>query len=65
MSRALFSDTSADLSSILDALGLQPAPWLPGYPVRILDGNCLAASEKRLAVHKNARGAALPGKSGW
>ena len=63
VSRALLRDTSADLSEILDSLGFQPEPWLPGYPVRILDGNCLAASEKRLAVHKNASGAALPGKS--
>lgn len=64
VSQALLRDTSADLSDILDALGFQPEPWLPGYPVRILDGNCLAASEKRLAVHKNAGGsAALPGKS--
>jgi len=65
VSRALLRDTSADLSEILDALGFKPEPWLPGYPVRILDGNCLAASEKRLAAHKNAGGAALPGKSGW
>lgn len=63
VSRALLMDTSADLSAILDALGFKPDPWLPGYPVRILDGNCLAASEKRLGVHKNASGAALPGKS--
>ena len=63
VSRALLRDTSSDLSGILDALGLKPEPWLPGYPVRILDGNCLAAGEKRLAVHKNASGAALPGKS--
>jgi hypothetical protein len=63
VSQALLRDTSADLSAILDALGFQPEPWLPGYPVRILDGNCLAASEKRLAVHKDASGAALPGKS--
>jgi hypothetical protein len=63
VSQALLRDTSSDLSDILDALGFQPEPWLPGYPVRVLDGNCLAASEKRLAVHKNASGAALPGKS--
>jgi IS4 transposase len=29
----------------------------------VLDGNCLAASEKRLAVHQGVSGAALPGKS--
>lgn len=63
VSRAVLRDTSADLSEILDALGVQPEPWLPGYPVRVLDGNCLAASEKRLAVHQGVGGAALPGKS--
>ena len=63
VSQALLRDTSEDLSDILDALGFIPEPWLPGYPVRVLDGNCLAASEKRLAVHQNASGAALPGKS--
>jgi hypothetical protein len=30
--RALAGDASADLSSILDAPGFQPGPWLPGYP---------------------------------
>jgi hypothetical protein len=63
VSRSLLRDTSADLSDILGELGFKPEPWLPGYPVRVLDGNCLASSEKRLAVHKNASGAALPGKS--
>lgn len=63
VSRAVLRETSADMSDILDALGCQPAPWLPGYPVRVLDGHCLAASEKRLAVHQGVSGAALPGKS--
>ena len=60
---ALLRETALDLSLILDSLAGKPAPWLPGYPVRILDGNCLAASEKRLSVHKGVAGAALPGKS--
>ncbi len=63
VSRAVLRDTAEDLSAVLDALGFVPDPWLPGYPVRILDGNCLAASEKRLAVHRGVGGAALPGKS--
>jgi hypothetical protein len=63
VSSALVADTASDLSGILDALGFKPDPWLPGYPVRILDGNCLAASEKRLSVHKGTGAAALPGKS--
>jgi hypothetical protein len=63
VSRALLRETALDISNMLDSLNGKPAPWLPGYAVRILDGNCLAASEKRLAVHKGVAGAALPGKS--
>lgn len=60
---ALVRETAQDLIDIQDALGVVPTPLLPGYSVRILDGNCLAASEKRLRVHRSVSGAALPGKS--
>lgn len=63
VSSSLLRETAEDLSALLDQLGFQPEPWLPGYPIRILDGNCLAATEKRLAVHQDVSGAALPGKS--
>jgi hypothetical protein len=36
---------------------------LPGYRTRILDGNHLAASEKRLKLLRSLRGTALPGHS--
>ncbi len=36
---------------------------LPGWQVRVLDGNHLAASEKRLMPLRGFRGAALPGQS--
>jgi hypothetical protein len=39
------------------------APWLPGYRVKILDGNCLEASERRLDVLREVQAGALPGKS--
>ena len=63
VSSALVGETAADLSKILDALNFKPEPWLPGYSVRVLDGNCLAATEKRLQVHQGISAAALPGKS--
>ncbi len=63
VSRALLRETAQDLSAILDTLRGKPGQWLPGYSIRILDGNCLAASQKRLAVHKGVAGAPLPGKS--
>jgi hypothetical protein len=63
VSSGLLRDTALDLAQILDELTGKPQPWLPGYSIRMLDGNCLAASEKRLAVHRGVAGAALPGKS--
>lgn len=63
VSAALVRETARDLSGILDALEFKPESWLPGYSVRILDGNCLEASEKRLGVHRGLASAALPGKS--
>ena len=63
VSAALVRETAQDLSQVQDALGAAPTPLLPGYSVRILDGNCLAASEKRLHVHRGVSGAPLPGKS--
>ena len=39
------------------------AASLPGWRLRVLDGNHLPASEKRLAPLRGLRGAALPGQS--
>ncbi len=36
-------------------------PMLPGYRLRVVDGNHLPATEKRLKVLRGFRGAALPG----
>jgi hypothetical protein len=36
---------------------------LPGYQVKILDGNCIEASERRLTVLREVQAGALPGKS--
>src|SRR2546428_2752856 len=39
------------------------APWLPGYRVKIVAGNCLEASDRRLKASREVHGGALPGKS--
>jgi hypothetical protein len=63
VSAALVRETAQDLAAVQDALGVRREEWLPGYRVRVLDGNCLEGSEKRLAVQRGQSGAALPGKS--
>jgi hypothetical protein len=39
------------------------APWLPGYRVKIIDGNCIEASDRRLKPLREVQGGALPGQS--
>ncbi len=39
------------------------APLLPGYEVKMLDGNCIEASEHRIKERRGVASGALPGKS--
>ena len=39
------------------------ASWVPGYRVKILDGNGMEASERRLKALREVQGGALPGQS--
>jgi len=62
-SAALVRQVAEAVTPLLDAFeGRQPARF-PGYRVKILDGNCLEATEHRLAVLRSVAGGALPGKS--
>lgn len=57
--RALVRGSAERLRPI--AAGWDRGPSLPGWQLRVLDGNHLPASEKRLAPLRGHRGAALPG----
>jgi len=57
-SAELVRETARDKSDIINALGGAGQPLLPGYRVKMLDGNCIEATEHRLA-----KAGALPGKS--
>jgi hypothetical protein len=60
VSQALVRETAADLKTVIDCLGTPGEAPLPGYRLRILDGNHLRASQRRLKVLRD-QGAALPG----
>ena len=60
--RALVRGSAERLAPVMAAVGAG-AGSLPGWQVRVLDGNHLPASEKRLAPLRGFRGAALPGQS--
>ena len=55
--------SAAALRPLIAQLDGPRAPWLPGYRVKILDGNCIEASERRLKVLREVQAGALPGKS--
>jgi hypothetical protein len=69
--RGLETSTSAELvrysarefTSLIAHMGGERAPWLRGYRIKIVDGNCLEASEHRIKELREATGRALPGKS--
>ncbi len=63
VSKALVKSTALDLATLIRSLGGEQPEPLPGYRIRILDGNGLGATEHRLGVLLDTRAGALPGKS--
>jgi len=57
--RALVQANARRLSPLMERMPVSPA--LPGWRVRIVDGNHLPSGEKRLAALRGKPGAALPG----
>jgi hypothetical protein len=55
--------SARQFTPLIEQLEGARAPWLPGYRVKIIDGNCLEASERRLKALREVQGGALPGKS--
>jgi IS4 transposase len=63
LARALVTGSAQRLEPLVQEIRKTQKPVFPGYRVRVLDGNHLPASEKRLAPLRSFRGAALPGHS--
>jgi IS4 transposase len=61
--RALVQESAVRLHDLLMPMMRDKIPTVPGYRLRIVDGNHLPASEKRLKPLRGYRGAALPGQS--
>lgn len=60
---ALTRQTAVPLAAALDELGGALPDLLPGYRVKILDGNCLAKTEHRLKELRTIAAGPLPGKA--
>ena len=62
--RALVQGSAARLRPVRTAAGVGvPSPQLPGYRLRVFDGNHLPATEKRVKPLRGRRTAALPGQT--
>ena len=55
--------SARELTPLIEHMDGERAPWLEGYRIKIVDGNCLEASEHRIEELREATGRALPGKS--
>ncbi len=62
-SRELVRYTAGQVVPIIEKLGGTQTPPLPGYNVKLLDGNCIEASEHRIEELRHLAAGALPGKS--
>lgn len=63
VSQALIRETAARLTPVVQALCPQAAPLLPGYRVKILDGNHLTGTDHRLAETRTLHSSPLPGQA--
>jgi len=60
---ALVRYTAHELVPVITELGGERAPVVSGYRTKIVDGNCLAATEHRLKELRQTAAGPLPGKS--
>ena len=63
VSTALVRDSARRAAEAIEQLQARRPAWLPGYRVRVLDGNAPAATEHRLEPLRDTWAAPLPGKA--
>jgi hypothetical protein len=63
VSAALVRFTAGRCGALIDQLGGSRQEWLPGYRVKVVDGNHLGASQHRIRETRSRSAAPLPGLS--
>jgi hypothetical protein len=63
VSAALVRDSAALAEPVIKALGASHPRWIPGYQIKVLDGNHLSATEHRLKDLRGTWAAPLPGQA--
>lgn len=62
-SAALVRFSVTQFAPLIQEVGGRREAWVPGYRVKIVDGNCIEATEHRLRELRGIAAGALPGKS--
>jgi IS4 transposase len=60
---ALVRDSARLAAPVVQALRASPPRWVPGYAIKVLDGNHLASTEHRLQALRGTWAAPLPGQA--
>jgi Transposase DDE domain len=63
VSAALVRDSAALAEPVVKALRASHPRWVPGYQIKVLDGNHLAPTEHRLKALRDSWAAPLPGQA--
>jgi hypothetical protein len=63
MTAKLFEDTASEMAIIIRDIEGERASLLPGFTVKMLDGNCIEATDHRIKELREVSGGPLPGKS--
>jgi Transposase DDE domain len=63
VSAALVAHSALRLRPVIETMAPGLEPWLPGYRVRVLDGNHLTSTERRLDVLRECSAGPLPGQA--
>jgi hypothetical protein len=63
VSAALVRDSAELAEPVIKALGASHPRWVPGYQIKVLDGNHLSATEHRLKDLRGTWAAPLPGQA--
>lgn len=62
VSAVLVRDSARHIEPVIDELDARHTPWLAGRRVKVIDGNALSATERRLGALRDAWDAPMPGK---
>jgi len=62
ISSALVTDSASEAGAVIDAMKARLPSWLPGFRIRVLDGNLLSRTQRRVRELRQTWAAGLPGR---